>query len=164
MGATTQVNKWATPTVEYKDTHELQEESNSTEQTSHHKVLYLMEVVLTYTRKIDYRICSIRRRRLLSISSRNFVWLLFYYSLRAAFIKLSAIGKSFHKCKGFEKRQFYKINKELRCGDLVLKQAFQLLDQPTQETLSRLPLQRIASSGLRMNQTPSQMLKRTRMS
>ena len=30
--------------------------------------------------------------------------------------------KVFCKCKGFEKSQFYKINKELRRGDLVLKQ------------------------------------------
>jgi len=38
--------------------------------------------------------------------------------------------KVFCKCKGFEKSQFYKINEELRCGDLVLKQNFQLsLDQ-----------------------------------
>ena len=68
--------------------------------------------------------------RLLFISSRNFVWLLFesgYYS-RAAFIKLSGIGKIFCKCKCFK---FYNINKELRCGDLVLKQNFQLLDQPS---------------------------------
>ena len=36
------------------------------------------------------------------------------------FIKLSVIGKIFCKCKGFEKSQFYKINKELRCCDLVL--------------------------------------------
>ena len=55
---------------------------------------------------------------LLFISSCNFVWL--------AFIKLSVIGKIFHKCKGFEKRQFYKINQELRCGYLVLKQTFQV--------------------------------------
>ena len=53
-----------------------------------------------------------------------------YYS-RAAFIKLSGIGKIFCECKGFEKSQFYKINKELRCDDLVLKQNFQLLDQPS---------------------------------
>ena len=33
--------------------------------------------------------------------------------------------------KIFEKSQFYKIDKELRCGDLVLKQNFQLLDQPS---------------------------------
>ena len=59
-----------------------------------------------------------------------------------AFIKLRVISKIFCKFKGFEKSQFYRINKELRCGDL--------LDQPTQETLSRLPLQQIASS---MNQT-----------
>ena len=56
--------------------------------------------------------------------------------------------------QSYEKSQFYhipyKINKEVQCGDLVLKQAFQLLDQPTQEALSRLPPQRIASS---MNQT-----------
>ena len=38
--------------------------------------------------------------------------------------------KVFCKCKGFEKRQFYKINKEFRHGDLVLKQNFQLsIDQ-----------------------------------
>ena len=43
-----------------------------------------------------------------------------------AFIKLSAIGKIFCNCKGFEKSQFYKINEELRCGDLVFKQTFQL--------------------------------------
>ena len=36
----------------------------------------------------------------------------------------------FRKYKGFEKSQFYKINKELQCGDVVLKQSFQLLDQP----------------------------------
>ena len=67
--------------------------------------------------------------RLLSISSHNFVRLLFksgYYS-RVAFIKLSGISKIFCKCKGFEKSQFYKINKELRCGDLVLKQNFRIL-------------------------------------
>ena len=38
--------------------------------------------------------------------------------------------KVFRKCKGFEKSQFYTINKELRCGDLDLKQTFQFLDQP----------------------------------
>ena len=43
---------------------------------------------------------------------------------RAAFIKLSVIGEIFGKCKGFEKSKFYKINKELRCSDLVLKQTF----------------------------------------
>ena len=32
--------------------------------------------------------------------------------------------KVFRKCKGFEKSQFYKISKELQCGDLVLKQTF----------------------------------------
>ena len=46
------------------------------------------------------------------------------------FNKLNVIGKIIRKCKGFEKSQFYKISKELRCGDLVLKQTFQLLDQP----------------------------------
>ena len=40
----------------------------------------------------------------------------------------------FRKCKGFEKSQFYKISKELRCGDLVLKQTFQLLDQSSTYT------------------------------
>ena len=45
------------------------------------------------------------------------------------YFKHSGIGKIFCKCKGFEKSQFYKINKELRYGDLVLKQNFQLLDQ-----------------------------------
>ena len=49
--------------------------------------------------------------------------------LRAAFIKLSVIGKIFRNCKGFEKSQFHKINEELRRGDLGLKQTFQL-DQP----------------------------------
>ena len=70
--------------------------------------------------------------RLHFISSRNFVRLLFEsgYKSRAAFIKLSVIGKTFVKCKGFEKSRFCKINKELRYGDLVLKQTFQLLDQP----------------------------------
>jgi len=38
--------------------------------------------------------------------------------------------KIFCKCKGFEKSRFYKIKTELRCSDLVLKQNFQLLDQP----------------------------------
>ena len=55
------------------------------------------------------------------LSSRNFVRLLFesgYYS-RAAFIKLSGISEIFCKCKGFEKSQFYKINRELRCGDCL---------------------------------------------
>ena len=31
------------------------------------------------------------------------------------FIKLRVIGKIFSKCKGFEKSQFYKFNKELWC-------------------------------------------------
>ena len=30
---------------------------------------------------------------------------------------------------GFKESQFYKINEELRRGDLILKQNFQLLDQ-----------------------------------
>ena len=70
-----------------------------------------------------YRICSIR----------HYDYYLFHHTilcsfyLRAAFIKLSAIGKIFHKCKGFEKSQFYEINKELRCGDLVLKQTSSFL-------------------------------------
>ena len=46
------------------------------------------------------------------------------------FIELSVIGKIFHKCKGLEKSQFYKLYKELQCADLVFKQTFQLLDQP----------------------------------
>ena len=40
------------------------------------------------------------------------------FYLRAAFIKLGVIGKIFRKCKGLEKSQFHKINKELRCSDL----------------------------------------------
>ena len=36
----------------------------------------------------------------------------------------------FHNCKGFEKSQFYEINEELLCSDLVLKQTFQL-DRPS---------------------------------
>ena len=74
-----------------------------------------------------YRICSIRRRGYYVF---HHAILCGFYS-RAAFIKLSGICKIFCKCKGFEKSQFYKINKELRCGDLVLKQNFQLLDQPS---------------------------------
>ena len=46
---------------------------------------------------------------------------------KAAFIKLSVISKIFPKRMGSEKSQFYKINKELRCGDLVLKQTFRHL-------------------------------------
>ena len=53
-----------------------------------------------------------------------------FYS-RVAFIKLGGIGKTFCKCKGFEMRQLYKTNKELRCGDFVLKQNVQLLDHPS---------------------------------
>ena len=45
-------------------------------------------------------------------------------------VKLSVRGKIFRNFKSIEKCQFYNINKELRCGDLVLKQTFQLLDQP----------------------------------
>ena len=37
------------------------------------------------------------------------------------------MGKTFCKCKGFEMSQLYKTNKELRCGDFVLKQNLQLL-------------------------------------
>ena len=40
------------------------------------------------------------------------------------------MGITFCKCKGFEMSQLYKTNKELRCGDFVLKQNFQLLDHP----------------------------------
>ena len=43
--------------------------------------------------------------------------------------KLRVLGKIFRNRKGNEKNQFYKINEELRCGDLLLKQTFQL-DQP----------------------------------
>ena len=56
----------------------------------------------------NYRICSIRRRG----------YYLFHHAIlcgfysRAAFIKLSGIGKIFCKCKGFEKSQFYKINRK----------------------------------------------------
>ena len=42
---------------------------------------------------------------------------------------LSVAGEIFRNCKGFEESQFYKINEELWCGALVLKQTFQL-DQP----------------------------------
>ena len=48
----------------------------------------------------------------------------------AAFIKLRVLGKIFRNCKGIEKSQFYKINEELQCGDLVLKQTFQLDQLP----------------------------------
>jgi len=46
------------------------------------------------------------------------------------FIKLSVIGKIFCNCKDFEQSHFYKINKELRCSDLVLEQIIHLLDEP----------------------------------
>ena len=46
------------------------------------------------------------------------------------FINLDDMDKTFCKCKGFEMSQLYKTNKELRCGDFVLKQNFQLLDHP----------------------------------
>ena len=49
------------------------------------------------------------------------------FYLRVVFIKLSFISKIVRKCKGFEKS--HKIKKEIRCGALVLKQTFQLLDQ-----------------------------------
>ena len=48
-----------------------------------------------------------------------------------AFIELGGIGKTFCKCKGFEMSQLYKTYKELRCGDFVLKQNFQLFDHPS---------------------------------
>ena len=70
----------------------------------------------------DYRICSIRR---LGYYLFHRAILCGFYS-RAAFIKLSVVGKIFRNCKGFEKS---KINEELRCGGLVLKHTFQL-DQP----------------------------------
>ena len=73
----------------------------------------------------EYRICLIRRRGYYLFHRAI---LCGFYS-RAAFIKLSVLGKIFRNCKGIEKSQFYKINEELRCGDLVLKQTFQL-DQP----------------------------------
>ena len=46
----------------------------------------------------------------------------FIMQSRAVFIKLSVIHKIFCKCKDIEKSYFYKINKELWCSDLVLKQ------------------------------------------
>ena len=72
---------------------------------------------------MNYHICSIRCHGYYLF---HCAILCGFYS-RAAFIKLSVIGRIFHNCKGFEKSQF---NEELRCGDLVLKQTFQLLDQP----------------------------------
>ena len=38
--------------------------------------------------------------------------------------------KTFLNVKALRKASFVSINKELRCSDLVLKQTFQLLDQP----------------------------------
>ena len=73
---------------------------------------------------------SIRHSRYF-LFCHTFLRLLFesgYYS-RVAFIKLSALVQILCKCKGFEKCLFYKVNKELRCSDMVLKQNFQLLDQ-----------------------------------
>ena len=109
----------------------MQNVSNITAYTIH--ACNTMEKVFTKSWGIGIPYSLDQTPRLLFISSRNFVRLLFEsgYYLRAAFIKLSAvsgIGKIFCKCKGFEKSQLYKINKELRCGDLVLKQNFQLLD------------------------------------
>ena len=51
--------------------------------------------------------------RLHFISSRNFVRLLFEsgYKSRAAFIKLSVIGKTFVKCKGLRKAGFARLTK-----------------------------------------------------
>ena len=84
-----------------------------------------------YTGK-NYCICSIRHPG----------YCLFHHAILCSFysrvatnrewrlLKLSVVGKILPKCKGFAKSQFWKINKELWCGDLVLKQTFQLLDQP----------------------------------
>ena len=72
------------------------------------------------------------------------------YLSKAAFIKLSVIGNTLCKFKGFEKNQFYK--------------KVQWLEMPgsqSKETLPRLSLLWIASSR---NQILSQMLKMTKMS
>ena len=69
--------------------------------------------------------CSIRRHGYYLFQRA----ILCNFYLRVVFIKLSVIGKIFGNCKGFEKRQFYKNDEKLQCGDLVLKQTFQL-DQP----------------------------------
>ena len=56
--------------------------------------------------------------------------------------------KSFiNVAKGLEKSQFYKLNKELQCADLVFKQTFQLLDQPPlcYKTASTQHLQSVSS-------------------
>ena len=61
--------------------------------------------------------------RLLFISSCNFVWLLFERCLLNSVL----LVKSFVNVRASSKASF---NKELQCSDLVLKQTFQLLDQP----------------------------------
>ena len=79
-----------------------------------------------------YRICSIRRHG----------YYLFHHAILCGFYLRATTNrerhllnsvlsvKIFRECKGFEKSQFYMINKELQCGDLDLKQTFQFLDQP----------------------------------
>ena len=78
-----------------------------------------------------YRICSIRRCG----------YYLFHHAILCGFYSRAATnrewrllnsvsGKMFRKCNGFEKSQFIRLTKNIRCGDLVLKQTFQLLDQP----------------------------------
>ena len=81
----------------------------------------------------NYRICSIRRRG----------YYLFHHVILCGFYSRAATNRERRllnsvssvkvfrtECKCFEKSQFYKLNKKYRCGDLVLKQTFQLLDQP----------------------------------
>ena len=56
---------------------------------------------------MNYHICSIRRY---GYYLSHCTILCGFYS-RAAFIKLSVIGKIFHNCKGFEKSQFIRLMK-----------------------------------------------------
>ena len=83
---------------------------------------------MPYPMTSEYRICAIRRRS----------YYLFHHAILCSFYSRVAANrewrllnsvvwiKVFCKYKGFEKSQFYKINEEFRCGDLVLKQNFQI--------------------------------------
>ena len=72
--------------------------------------------------------------------------------------------KVFRKCKGFKKSQFYiyKISNELWCGDLVLKQTFQLLDQSG--TYTAPPICFLVSSSNDFTRSPSVSQKMTNFS
>jgi len=91
-----------------------------------------LRLCMPYPVTSEYRICAIRCRG----------YYLFHHTILCSFYSRVATNRERHllnsvvwvkvfcKYKGFEKSQFYKINGEFRCGDLVLKQNFQIsLDQ-----------------------------------